>query len=608
MAGIPASVSLSGLSSGINWKDMVKQIMASESQPLNALQGQQAVANGKQQVYTSLEGNLQGLQTAAESLRQYGGGALDTVKAVSSDDSVAAASAKPGALSGGVSLDVQALATEARASSGPGVYSSAATTSSAPVVSGKQGLAGGSFDPSASLSSESGAFAAKPGGSGTITVNGKEIRWTDSDSLGDVLARINASGAGVVAKIGSDGTVTLTGAQSGANASITLGESSGSLLEALGMEPGRTAGSVPHTFDPTAPLASQAKFLGTPVTAGRVTINGVGFDIDPTKQSLNDILHSFNDNGVGVQGMFDVTDGQLQFMSKDQGAKARLELGAVGDSSNFLSAFKVGDVTPGQDALVSVNGGPAQSLSSNTTDALLPGASIALKSLGQATVSVGPSGDSAADAVQQFVDSYNTTVKAVAAKLDETPPNHTKKVDPLAPVNPDELNAPPTLQGAFIGDSLLQQTSDTLADQVIGGLNGGNGLSLAQMGLTMVGNGPDQPQTLKFDKNAFTAALASNPQAVHAAISAPKTGLADRMNTALQGLLDPTNGSYALGIKGQTDELNDLNGQIREMQARLNDRQSRLQDQYSNLEATLGAMKAQGQSIAGTMATLASAA
>ncbi|HEX8941056.1 MAG TPA: flagellar filament capping protein FliD [Candidatus Limnocylindrales bacterium] len=81
--------------------------------------------------------------------------------------------------------------------------------------------------------------------SGSLTINGVAIAYdTTKDSLGTVLARINASAAGVVASIDrANDRVVLTSRAAGAQP-IVLADTSGTLLAALDLAPGTTNAQV----------------------------------------------------------------------------------------------------------------------------------------------------------------------------------------------------------------------------------------------------------------------------------------------------------------------------------------------------------------------------
>ncbi len=608
--GISPLAATTGVVTGINWNNIINEMISVESQPLVALEGQKSVASQEQQVYTSLQGNLSSLQSAALALSQIGGQALDTVVGTSSDNSVATVSASAGALPASAALDVLALATPASGSSSATAYNGSATAATSPQDTSTSNFeqSPSTFSPTSSLSSQS--LAAPLASSGSLTLNGVAIAWNSSQSLNDILGLINSSSAGVTATYNSSaGTVTLTGSGTGSSASLSVGESSGNLLEALNLTAGTTTGANATGFDPTATLASQASFLNTPVTAGTFTINGVTFEVNPTTQSLNEVLQAVNSSSAGVQAYFDQAAGTISMRSTADGSTAQLSLGASGDSSNLLAAFNLSNsgVTAGADAQVQVNGGATQNIDGNTSTSLLPGGTVSFTGTGVATIGVGASASDAATAVQTFVSAYNSAVSAIYGYLDQTP----QQTAPLTGTpTTQQANANPSIQGDFIGNPLLQQTLDQLVNLVATVSAPGQALSqLSQAGLTLTSsNGGQQPPTLNFNQTTFESAFQTDPASVNKLISDPSTGLGQTAYNALQGLINPTTGSFTAQINGLTADQNSLSQQISAMQANLLYQQKSLQTEYAQLEATLGTMQQQGQQIQGTLTTLAAAA
>lgn len=73
--------------------------------------------------------------------------------------------------------------------------------------------------------------------------------------------------------------------------------------------------------------------LGTSITAGTFSINGVEISVDPETESLNDIVNKVNTNVAGVTASYDSGIDKLTFMSGSD-----IQLGSGGDTSNFFEA------------------------------------------------------------------------------------------------------------------------------------------------------------------------------------------------------------------------------------------------------------------------------
>ncbi|MCS7263418.1 MAG: flagellar filament capping protein FliD [Armatimonadetes bacterium] len=82
--------------------------------------------------------------------------------------------------------------------------------------------------------------------------------------------------------------------------------------------------------DINATLQSQRSILGT-VTSGNFSINGVQINIDPTTDTLNDIINSINSSGTGVTASYDAATDTIVLSSSNP-----IALGSPNDTSNFL--------------------------------------------------------------------------------------------------------------------------------------------------------------------------------------------------------------------------------------------------------------------------------
>ena len=99
------------------------------------------------------------------------------------------------------------------------------------------------------------------------------------------------------------------------------------------LDPSKTVG---NAIDPTKTLSSLN--LRTPVTAGYFTINGVQINVNPSTQSLNDVINAINSSSAGVTASYDSTNDKLVITGN---GNAVINLGSPGDTSNFLQAMYI---------------------------------------------------------------------------------------------------------------------------------------------------------------------------------------------------------------------------------------------------------------------------
>lgn len=168
--------------------------------------------------------------------------------------------------------------------------------------------------------------------SGSFTVNGETISVdVTTDSLQDVLDAINTSGADVTATLSED-RVTLTANTPGRT--ISVGSDTTGLLAALKLDAANaTPGSVDDTADPMAVVDAFST-----VSAGSFTINGETISVDPSTDSLDDILAAINAAGVGARARLSGDTVQIV-------AEEGTSLTVGGDSSGFLSAIGIEEGT-----------------------------------------------------------------------------------------------------------------------------------------------------------------------------------------------------------------------------------------------------------------------
>ncbi len=244
--------SISGISSGIDFKSLVDQIMTLERRPAVRMEAAVAANTKRREALDKYREVVAAVQTAAEALKA--GTPFDSYSTTASGQdaggrSLVAAAATAGATPGSYQVEVLALARTQKATAGVGQASAAAPLN----------LAGG--------------FALRrPDGTavGTIDV-------AAGDSLTAVRDKINALNAGaapsgvqatILSAAPGDQRLVLTSTKPGAAAGFVLEDGGAGVLGALGLDP---AGAAP----PTVKAAADASFTidGVPMT--RAT-NSVG--------------------------------------------------------------------------------------------------------------------------------------------------------------------------------------------------------------------------------------------------------------------------------------------------------------------------------------------
>ncbi len=96
--------------------------------------------------------------------------------------------------------------------------------------------------------------------------------------------------------------------------------------------------TVGKAIDPTAKLSDLK--LRNAITSGYFTINGVQINVDPSTESLDDVISAINNSGAGVTASYDSTTDKLTLTAN---GNTVINLGTPGDTSNFLRAVYIED-------------------------------------------------------------------------------------------------------------------------------------------------------------------------------------------------------------------------------------------------------------------------
>ncbi len=260
-----SAFSVSGLISGIDYNEMIEQIMELEREPITRMESRQADYNKKISLYADLSSKLDALKTASEGLKTATG--FYTRSASASDEDVCNVTASSSAAEGNYSLTVTALAQAHRIASS----AVAAETST--------------------VSSASGNFSFQVG-AGDVTT----VAVTATTTLAELRDAINAASDDAAASIINDGPgyrLVLTSTASGAANAITVTEN----VTSLGLPTGPVAGGV------QLQAAQDAAFSidGLPMTRSSNTVEGAISGVAITLKTAGTSTLSVTNDTAAIQ-------------------------------------------------------------------------------------------------------------------------------------------------------------------------------------------------------------------------------------------------------------------------------------------------------------------
>ena len=410
-------IQIAGLASGLNWQNIINELVAADSAGENAVKTQQTTVNNQVSALGSLNSDLATLENSVFSLEDPSlyGGVTASSSTGGSSWSVNAANGTP---TGSYAIDVQKVATAAVLAGSPGISTPLSSPDSSAVELSTLTLAS--------------LHVATPITAGTFTVNGQQINITTAESLQAVLTAISGAAAGVSANYDS----TLTDANydkitlSASSGNIVLGSANdtSNFLQAMGLYNNGTA-----NVASTSPLG--ALQLGSPIASagikaaltgqdsngnGSFSINGVQINYNTGTDSLATVIGRINNSDAGVTASYDPTANRMVLTNTPTGDLG-FSVSDVSGKGNLMAALGLTgagtSLTRGVNAVFSVNGGPTQV---STSNALTPaqlgvsGLNVTVNSAGTQTIKVATDTSAIQTAITSFINDFNQVQTDIA--------------------------------------------------------------------------------------------------------------------------------------------------------------------------------------------------
>ncbi len=516
-----STFSIGGLVSGLDFNQLVDQLMEIERRPVQALDTRRVVLEQELSAFQEFKTRLLGLRDAADALNRV----VDFQKLSSR-----LSSSNP-------SLDAEdVLSVSLSDEASPGTFDIEVTT-----LAEAQSISSGSFTDSSSAL----------GLSGTILINGQAIDIVASDTLADVREKVNNSNSGATPSLvtatiltvsETDHRLILTSSVEGAEGISILDASSdaSNLLQALGFT---TSGEQIKNQDgalvDSDTFANMTTAVGTLLdlsspNSGTIQIKGEGIAIDLSTDSLSEISDAINEKS-GTTGV----TASVEAVTEDGVTLYKLQLTGVAgvgdftDDENILETLGIiegvlaDELNAGVDAEFTVNGSIDVTRSSNTVDDLVEGVTLNLLASAPGTtitVHVERDLEEVRKVIDNFVDAYNDLqdfVEEQQAYDEET-----------------EVGGP--LQGDA-GMLAVRSSVHEILGKTFPGLDTDYD-TLAEVGLSI-----DKEGRLELDGAILTAAMGANFKAVRSVFVGEGTATSSDVRVIAFGKVTEP-GTYAVNI------------------------------------------------------------
>jgi flagellar hook-associated protein 2 len=559
-----ASLQLSGLVSGFDWKSFVDQIVSLERTPATTMQSEISTNQLKLTSLDSVKSRLTDLQNASKALDADG---VFNARSATVTGTGWSAGADSTAATGTYSFNVSQLATTSRLIGAADIGRPIAPTSD---VTGVTLTALGTGT----------ALTA-----GEFTVNGARVTVDLTDSLDTLFARISTATGGAVTAAYNATTdkIELTGSSpvvlgSTTDTSNFLGVTRLANNGTTSVSSGTALGAV----TPGSTLANAR--LSTAITAvdgsgnGSFTLNGVNIAYNVNTDTLNSIVSRINAASAGVTAAFDVASDRVTLTNTTTGD---LGIGISESAGGLLGALGLtggGTLSRGLNAEFTVNGGPTLTSMSNTLTAESHGITgltlTPAGSGGTQVVTIAADTTSARAKIDTFISAFNSFQDYVDSQTKVTSANGKVTTSTLSD-NREIQNWGNQLRSAVF--AAVPGLSTTLS-------------RLDHLGIDFTGTSA----TLAVkDSTKLTAALRDRPSEVSALFRQSSTGLSARLETLFTSYLGNlgSGGLLATQKTNITNSNTSLTKQIADIDRRLVQRRAQLEASFIAMETAQSTIK-----------------
>jgi flagellar hook-associated protein 2 len=545
-----SSIGFGGLASGVQWRDLVDQLVAADrARTVDPVRTQATRATAQKTEWTKFQDLVRKLEDSANALKLGSAFAKFTATAANSgttNRALLSTTAAQGAQPGAYSVEVLELARAEKISSGT------------------------QADPALAL-----------GVTGSFQLAGQTVTVEATDSLNTVRDKINARNTGTTATKVSASVLRQGATQhrliissDAAGATGTgLTDGGNGTLAALGFTSTQSRSVSPAT----AAIAAALGITAPPPST--ITVDGRSISVDLRVDSLITIVNKINAAG-----------GQAEVLTENVGGQPVSRLSVTGDitatadpgSSDIVAALAptggaLRTLVRGSDASVRIDG-VTVTRSQNTISDALPGVTLSLQQAEPGTtvdVTVARDAEGVTKAMDEFVKAYNDIIAYIDTQQASTQP----------------------LGSSSILRTTVSSFTAALRTQVssLGDLSRG-----ANVGLALERDGK-----LSLNSTRFREVLAANPNDLTTLFGT--TGIGGAVETAARAATQAGTGTISNQIKSIDENVLRLNKRAADLQERVDQRRAALVQQFTQMEAAISRLNAQSSQLSSVVNSLSSA-
>ncbi len=311
-------------------------------------------------------------------------------------------------------------------------------------------------------------------------------------------------------------------------------------------------------YSATQATASSALAAGSfSITQGGTTTT---FQTGSGVNTLTQLAAAINGQSLGVTAsvITDSSGARLAIVANSSGAANDLTISQSGGVS-FTRA------TTGADASLTVDGVPISSASDTVTGAI-SGVTLNLQSASPnetINLTLSPDSNSIVNAVNQFVNDYNTLVTNVNSQF--------------------AYNSATNTAGVLQDDSSVQGLQSALLNSTNYNSGASTDNTLTSLGISVNSDG-----TLSLNAATLSSAVQTNNTAVTNFFQGSAlNGFAASLTSALSTYTDPTDGAFSVDLSSISSEYTDLTNQTATLELYLTSQQTILTTQYNNADILL---------------------